>query len=279
MAKNETVLKIRADIENLQGLNRLKSAIRRASAEAKGADNDFRSLVEKVKELQAASVRSINNLNAQKDAFQALRRSVDLASKEYKDIGDEINKIDNELKEAQGTIVSYSKNSINALRAQKKELLAVRDAADVMSDEFKKAGVELAKLDKKLAKAEGRRAGGGGGRLGAAAQIVGTAAGAGVFGGPEGFVGAIGGGLVGGPGGAIVGAALGAQVGQLRKAAGSVAEYTAELNLAKATLAGVSTDLAEYNKNLEFAREISGNYAIRLKDVDWLCICNRCSKG
>ena len=267
MAKNETVLKIRAEIENLQGLNRLKSAIRRASAEAKGADNDFRSLVEKVKELQAASVRSINNLNAQKDAFQALRKSVDLASKEYKDIGDEINKIDNELKEAQGTIVSYSKNSINALRAQKKELLAVRDAADVMSDEFKKAGVELAKLDKKLAKAEGRRAGGGGGRLGAAAQIVGTAAGAGVFGGPEGFVGAIGGGLVGGPGGAIVGAALGAQVGQLRKAAGSVAEYTAELNLAKATLAGVSTDLAEYNKNLEFAREISGNYAIRLKDV------------
>ena len=266
MAKNETVLKIRADIENLQGLNRLKSAIRRASAEAKGADNDFRSLVGKVKELQAASVRSINNLNAQKDAFQALRRSVDLASKEYKDIGDEINKIDNELKEAQGTIVSYSKNSINALRAQKKELLAVRDAADVMSDEFKKAGVELAKLDKKLAKAEGRRAGGGGGRLGAAAQIAGTVAGAGVFGGPEGAIGAALGALAG-PQGAIVGGAIGAQVGQLRKAAGGVAEYTAELNLAKATLAGVSTDLAEYNKNLEFAREISGNYAIRLKDV------------
>ena len=267
MAKNETVLKIRADIENLQGLNRLKSAIRRASAEAEGADNDFRALVGKVKELQSASVRSVNNLNAQKDAFQALRRSVDLASKEYKDIGDEINKIDNELKEAQGTIVSYKENSINALRAKKKELLAVRDAADLMSDKFKETGVELAKLDKKLAKAEGRRAGGGGGRLGAAAQIVGTAAGAGVFGGPEGFVGAIGGGLVGGPGGAIVGAAFGAQVGQLRKAAGGVAEYTAELNLAKATLAGVSTDLAEYNKNLEFAREISGNYAIRLKDV------------
>ena len=264
MAKNETVLKIRADIENLQGLNRLKSAIRRASAEAKGADNDFRSLVEKVKELQAASVRSINNLNAQKDAFQALQRSVDLASKEYKDIGDEINKIDNELKEAQGTIVSYSKNSINALRAKKKELLAVRDAADVMSDEFKEAGVELAKLDKKLAKAEGRRAGGGG--LGAAAQIVGTVAGAAVFGGPEGAIGATLGALAG-PQGAIVGGAIGAQVGQLRKAAGGVAEYTAELNLAKATLAGVSTDLAEYNKNLEFARKISGNYAIRLKDV------------
>ena len=266
MAKNETVLKIRADIENLQGLNRLKSAIRRASAEAKGADNDFRSLVGKVKELQAASVRSINNLNAQKDAFQALRRSVDLASKEYKDIGDEINKIDNELKEAQGTIVSYEKNSINALRAKKKELLAVRDAADLMSDEFKEAGVELAKLDKKLVKAEGRRAGGGGGRLGAAAQIAGTVAGAGVFGGPEGAIGAALGALAG-PQGAIVGGAIGAQVGQLRKAAGGVAEYTAELNLAKATLAGVSTDLAEYNKNLEFAREISGNYAIRLKDV------------
>jgi tape measure domain-containing protein len=261
MAKNETVLKIRAEIENLQGLNRLKSAIRRASAEAKGADNDFRSLVEKVKELQAASVRSINNLNAQKDAFQALRKSVDLASKEYKDIGDEINKIDNELKEAQGTIVSYSKNSINALRAQKKELLAVRDAADVMSDEFKKAGVELAKLDKKLAKAEGRRAGGGGGRLGAAAQIAGTVAGAGVFGGPEGAIGAALGALAG-PQGAIVGGAIGAQVGQLRQALGATAEYAASLRKLQIALFGVTTSQKEYEDALAFISKTTEEFAI-----------------
>ena len=32
---------IRAEIENLEGLNQLKTALRKSSAEAKGADNDF----------------------------------------------------------------------------------------------------------------------------------------------------------------------------------------------------------------------------------------------
>jgi tape measure domain-containing protein len=264
MANNETVLKIRAEIDNLQGLNQLKTALRKSSAEAKGADNDFGLLVRKVKELQSASVKSINNLSAQRDAFEALRRSADVTSKEFKEARDEIEKIDRALKEASGTVVKYSKNSINALRAQKNELLAVRDSADLMSKEFKEAGVELAKLDKKLAKAEGR---GRGGRLRGAAQIAGTVAGAGVFGGPEGAIGALGGGLVGGVGGAVLGGALGAQVGQLRKAAGGVAEYVAELNLAKGALGGVSEDVVEYNQNLDFAREISKKYAIRLTDV------------
>ena len=196
MAKNETVLKIRAEIENLQGLNRLKSAIRKASAEAKGADNDFRALIGKVKELQAASVRSVNNLNAQKDAFQALRRSVDLTSKEYKDLGDEIDKI-----------------------------------------------------DKKLAKAEGRRKGGGGGRLAGAAQTVGTIAGAGVLGGPEAAIGAVLGAFTG-PQGAIVGGAIGAQVGQLRGAAGAAAEYAANIEKLRIALLGVTTSQAYLQNRL-----------------------------
>ena len=264
MAGNETVLKIKAQIEGLQGLNQLKTALRKSASEAKGADNDFKKLVGKIRELQSSTVKSVNNLNAQKDAFNALKRSVDLNSKEFKDCRDEIEKIDKALKESQGTVVSYSKNSINALRAQKKEFLAVRDSADLMSKEFKEAGVEIAKLDKKLSKAEGR--GTGGGRLRAGAQIAGTVAGAGVFGGPEGAIGALLG-SAGGVGGAVLGGALGAQVGQLRKAAGGVAEYVAELNLAKGALGGVSKDIVEYNQNLDFAREISNKYAIRLTDV------------
>jgi tape measure domain-containing protein len=264
MANNETVLKIKAQIDGLQGLEKLKSSMKRISAEVDGAENNFSELLQKLKQLQASSVKSINNLNAQRDAFEALRRSVDLNSKEFKEARDEIEKIDRALKEASGTVVKYSKNSINALRAQKNELLAVRDSADLMSKEFKEAGVELAKLDKKLAKAEGR---GRGGRLRAGAQIAGTVAGAGVFGGPEGAIGALGGGLIGGVGGAVLGGALGAQVGQLREAAGGVAEYVAELNLAKGALGGVSKDIVEYNQNLDFAREISKKYAIRLTDV------------
>lgn len=264
MANNETVLKIKAQIDGLQGLEKLKSSMKRVSAEVDGAENNFSELLQKLKQLQSSSVKSINNLSAQRDAFDALRRSVDLSSKEYKEARDEIEKIDRALKEASGTVVKYSKNSINALRAQKNELLAVRDSADLMSKEFKEAGVELAKLDKKLAKAEGR---GRGGRLKAGAQIAGTVAGAGVFGGPEGAIGALGGGLIGGVGGAVLGGAIGAQVGQARKAAGGVAEYVAELNLAKGALGGVSKDIVEYNQNLDFAREISKKYAIRLTDV------------
>jgi tape measure domain-containing protein len=266
MANNETVLKIKAQIDGLQGLEKLKSSMKRISAEVDGAENNFSELLQKLKQLQASSVKSINNLNAQRDAFEQLRRSVDLNSKEFKEARDEIEKIDRALKQSQGTVGRFAANSIKSLRTQKEAFLAVRDSADLMSKEFKEAGVELAKLDKKLAKAEGKGRGGGA-RLRGAAQIAGTVAGAGVFGGPEGAIGALGGGLVGGVGGAVLGGALGAQVGQLRKAAGGVAEYVAELNLAKGALGGVSKDIVEYNQNLDFAREISKKYAIRLTDV------------
>ncbi len=59
---NPTVLKIRTEIENLQGLNQLKTAVRRISAEAKGANNDFGKLTSRIKELQGATVKSVNNL-------------------------------------------------------------------------------------------------------------------------------------------------------------------------------------------------------------------------
>jgi len=265
MASNETVLKINAVVDGLQGLEKLKSSMKKVSAEVDGAENNFSELIQKLRDLQSSSVKSLNNLNAQRDAFEALRRSVDVTSKEFKEARDEIEKIDRALKKASGTVVKYSKNSINALRAQKNELLAVRDSADLMGKEFKEAGIELAKLDKKLAKAEGKGRGRGG-RLRTGAQIAGTIAGAGVFGGPEGAIGATLG-AIGGTSGAILGGALGAQVGQVRKAAAGVAEYVAELNLAKGALGGVSKDIVEYNQNLDFAREISKKYAIRLIDV------------
>ncbi len=265
MANNETVLKINAVVDGLQGLEKLKSSMKKVSAEVDGAENNFSELIQKLRDLQSSSVKSLNNLNAQRDAFEALRRSVDVTSKEFKEARDEIKKIDRALKQSEGTVGKFAANSIKSLRTQREAFLAVRDSADLMSKEFKEAGVELAKLDKKIAKAEGKGRGRGG-RLRAGAQIAGTIAGAGVFGGPEGAIGATLG-AIGGTSGAILGGAIGAQVGQLRKAAGGVAEYVAELNLAKGALGGVSKDIVEYNQNLDFAREISKKYAIRLTDV------------
>ena len=102
MAENPTVLKIRAEVENLQGLNRLKTAVRRVSQEVKASNVDFKKQIANIKELQVNTKNSVNNLRAQKDAFMALRDSVDLTSKEFKQATIEVNKLDKALAKAEG---------------------------------------------------------------------------------------------------------------------------------------------------------------------------------
>ena len=108
--------------------------------------------------------------------------------------------------------------------------MALRDSVDLTSKEFKQATIEVNKLDKALAKAEGRKTQRGG-RAAALAKGVGAIAAGGVFGGFEGAAGAGIGLAVGGPAGAAIGAAIGAQVGGVRQALGATAEYAAELKL------------------------------------------------
>nr|BAR23507.1 phage-related minor tail protein [uncultured Mediterranean phage uvMED]BAR23557.1 phage-related minor tail protein [uncultured Mediterranean phage uvMED] len=102
MAENPTVLKIRAEVENLQGLNRLKTAVRRVSQEVKASNVDFKKQIANIKELQVNTKNSVNNLRAQKDAFMALRDSVDLTSKEFKQATAEVAKLDAALAKAEG---------------------------------------------------------------------------------------------------------------------------------------------------------------------------------
>jgi len=206
MAVNPTVLEIKAKISGLKGLNQLKSSLRKLGTESVNAENTLKGYTAEIAKFAQKTGNSINSLEAQKKAFEALRRSV-----------------------------------------------------DVTGDEFKQAGIELEKLDKKLAKAEGRKQGGG--RLRGAAQIAGTVAGAGVFGGPEGAIGAAIG-AIGGPSGAIVGGAIGAQVGQLRKAIGGVAEYGAELSKLRIALRGVTESEVEYNRTLELINQSTKDFAI-----------------
>jgi tape measure domain-containing protein len=206
MAVNPTVLEIKAKISGLKGLNQLKSSLRKLGTESVNAENTLKGYTAEITKFAQKTGNSINSLEAQKKAFEALRRSV-----------------------------------------------------DVTGDEFKKAGIELEKLDKKLAKAEGRKQGGG--RLRGAAQIAGTVAGAGVFGGPEGAIGAAIG-AIGGPAGAIVGGAIGAQVGQLRQALGATAEYAAELKKLRIALLGVTTSNEEYANALQAIEQSTKDYAI-----------------
>ena len=166
-----------------------------------------------------------------------------------------------ELKQVQATTVQ-STNNLKAYSASWRELAG---SVDIASKEFKQATAEAARLDAQVAKAQGTRSRGG--RLAGAAQTVGTIAAAGVFGGPEGIVGAGIGAAVGGPMGAAVGGAIGAQAGMARQALGATGEYVAELSKLQIALSGVSKNQADYEKNLSSITRLSNQFLIPLKDT------------
>ena len=155
-----------------------------------------------------------------------------------------------------------SNNSIASLRNYRNAWRDIAEQVEIGSKEFRQATEEAKKLDAQIQKAQGRRQqGGAGGRLRAGAQIAGTVAGAGVFGGPEGAIGAALGAFAG-PQGAIVGGAIGAQVGQLRQAAGAAAEYSANLGKLRIALVGVTTSQEEYQLSLGFIKKTTEDFAI-----------------
>jgi tape measure domain-containing protein len=107
--------------------------------------------------------------------------------------------------------------------------------------------------------------GAGGFRTGA--RVAGTAAAAGIFGGPEGALGALGGGLVGGVEGAAVGAGLGALVSQLRQLVAGFATYTAEIDKQRIALKGLTTSNSEYKASLQTVERLSQEFQIPQEQV------------
>jgi tape measure domain-containing protein len=157
-----------------------------------------------------------------------------------------------------------SNNSINSLNEQRQAWENLRNAIPRTYALYGEAGKEIEKLDKQLERSQLQRR-----RLSGmqVAQGVGAALSGGIFGGPEGLAGGLVGLAAGGVGGAFAGAAAGAQIGMLRQQLGLVAQYVAQLNLAKTTLAQASTGQDDYNKMLTTARSISADYAVTLQDT------------
>ena len=153
---------------------------------------------------------------------------------------------------------TQTKNNVKGFSAAFKELA---NNLEFGSKEFKEATAEAKKLDAQLQKMEGRKPATGG-RLRSAAQTAGAVAAAGVFGGPEGALGAGIGAIFGGPLGAAAGGAIGAQVGQLRQAAGATAEYAANIEKLRIALKGVTTSQEEYSQGLEFIQQTTKDFAI-----------------
>ena len=157
-----------------------------------------------------------------------------------------------------------SNNSINSLNQQRQAWDNLRNAIPRTYKLYSEATIEIQKLDRQLERSQVQRR-----RMGAmqATQAAGAVISGGIFGGPEGLIGGAIGTAVGGVPGAFAGAAIGAQVGMIRQNLGLVAQYVAQLNLAKTTLAQASTSQADYNNRLASARQISTDYAVALRDT------------
>jgi len=103
-------------------------------------------------------------------------------------------------------------------------------------------------------------------RFAGAAQTAGAIAASGVFGGPEGLVGASIGAL-GGPGGAAAGGAIGAQVGMLRQAIGDTATYASEITKLNIALKGITKTSQEYSDAQNAINSISKSLNVPISDA------------
>ena len=163
-----------------------------------------------------------------------------------------------ELKQKERTEVK----SINNTRALSNGYRELARQVDVSSREFREATREANRLDRSLRKMQKTASRGMGGRLRGAAKTAGAIAGAGIFGGVEGFAGATIGGILGGTQGAIVGGTAGAALGGVRQGLGDIAKYTASLKQQQFALKLVIKDTQKYEAAQKFLAETSESLAI-----------------
>ena len=89
------------------------------------------------------------------------------------------------------------------------------------------------------------------------AQGVGAALSGGIFGGPEGLIGGLGGLAANGVGGAFAGAAFGAQIGMFRQQLSAVTEYSARIDKLQIALRGIVGSQDAYSQALAAAASVT----------------------
>jgi len=160
--------------------------------------------------------QSIGNVGMSK-----ISADIDRMGKSYGEVANDIKK---------ATLASNG--SIRSLEAQRNSWASLRAGLNPASKSYREVGREIDKVDKRLAKLNKRR----GFSAKGAAQTVGAVASAGIFGGPLGAAGALGGAAIGGAAGAAVGGGIGASVGILAQQVSGFTDYAASINLAEKAL-------------------------------------------
>ena len=141
--------------------------------------------------------------------------------------------------------------SINSLGNLREALANLRNEIPATNGEFKQLTNRLQDVDvrsERLSTRASRRLSGM-----QLAQGVGAALSGGIFGGPEGLIGGLGGLAVGGVGGAFAGAAAGAQVGMFRQQLAGVTDYSASIDKLQIALRGIVGSQAAYTQALAAA--------------------------
>jgi lambda family phage tail tape measure protein len=147
-----------------------------------------------------------------------------------------------------------SDGSLNSLRAQRTAWENLRNTLGDNKLALREVDRELSRVDRQL-----ERRSIGGGRLSGMqlAQGAGAALSGGIFGGPEGLIGGLGGLALGGVGGAFAGAAAGAQVGMFRQQLGGVTDYSARIDKLQIALRGILGSQDAYNRALAAAGSVT----------------------
>ena len=156
-----------------------------------------------------------------------------------------------------------AQKSINGTKALANSYRQLAANVDFASKEFKEATSEAARLEAQLRKMQATANKGMGKKFRGAASTFGAMGAAGIFGGPEGFIGAgLGAALTMSPAGAIAGGVIGSQVGMARKGLGEIATYTASLGRQRKALQLVIGDSDKYAEAQKFLAKTSEDLAI-----------------
>jgi hypothetical protein len=126
MSNEATILRIRAQVENLEGLTRARSVVRNFATESKAASNDLGKLRGMFKELGAESIRSLNNLKNYRAGLDALRQSAEIGSTTFNELTLEIKQLDGELGALQGKQNNVTQGFNRITRATKAAAAAQR---------------------------------------------------------------------------------------------------------------------------------------------------------
>jgi lambda family phage tail tape measure protein len=145
--------------------------------------------------------------------------------------------------------------SINSLGNLREALANLRNEIPATNGEFKQLTNRLQDVDERSERLSTRASR----RLSGMqlAQGVGAALSGGIFGGPEGLIGGLGGLAVGGVGGAFAGAAFGAQVGMFRQQLGTVTDYSARIDKLQIALRGIVGSQDAYSQALAAAASVT----------------------